>query len=227
MKPILFNTEMVRAILSGQKTTTRRIAKAKQEPRLHPNETTVPALLDDDTWTLEIEQFPLIFEGHYIPPYEEGDILYVREAWTRGYAQVDNVGNSRFVEHLKDDGSKYDEISKYYYRADFDLDNKSIKWHPSLHLPKSASRIFLKVKKVTLEHLSKITPLEIYNEGVCSPWADDGVMRADEGNIAAQRAAFKKLWDGTVNEKDLDRFGFDADPLVWVIEFEKIPQLWR
>ena len=81
-KPILFNTEMVRAILREQKTATRRIAKPKIAPLIHADETFTPVECDDGSWTLEIDQYPeMIYEGVYYPPCFPGDTLYVRETW--------------------------------------------------------------------------------------------------------------------------------------------------
>lgn len=211
-KPILFNTEMVKAILQGRKTATRRIAKPKVEARIKPGETFTPVECDDGSWTLEIDQYPgTIYEGIYYPPCFPDDILYVRETW----------------------GLYHQEPFFFVYKADSTPDNEydsdpSWKWRPSIHMPKSAARIFLKVTNVTLERLQSIDAVGIGAEGVSCPQAMLDAFPDDlESMIRYEnelREKFKRLWDGTVNKKDIDRFGFDADPLVWVIEFEKIKQ---
>lgn len=146
MKPILFNTEMVRAILDGRKSCTRRIVKPQQ----------LVGLLPDKCKNGVPEEFlkekKLMFKPYcnmtdielintaYKAPYQRGDILYVRETWCKG-------------------------LERYIYRADYSdtekfyRDGKEIemKWHPSLHMPKDAARIFLRVTNVRVERLQDIT----------------------------------------------------------------------
>ena len=207
-KPILFNTQMVRAILRKQKTTTRRIAKPQIAPCFRASETFTPVECDDGSWTLEIDQYPgTIYEGVYYPPCFPGDTLYVRETWACPEP------HSRFLYR-----ANYSETEKFYR----DGKEVTIKWHPSLHMPKSAARIFLKVTNVTLERLQNITATDITAEGVSLPKAIPDDLESTVKYENELRKEFKALWDSTVNKKDIDRDGFDADPLVWVIEFEKI-----
>lgn len=191
IKPILFNTEMVRAILDGKKTCTRRIVKG--------------AIPDDAMWgyTMFTPKGCVSCRGVYADeydekffrlPYQQGDILYVRETWCKG--------------------SWMNEKERYYYKAD-DNDFHCV-WHPSIHMPKEAARIWLKVTDVRVERLHDITGKSVLREGINSHVHPD----ADyfDGN---QREVFAELWDSTIKKSDLDRYGWDANPWVWVIEFER------
>ena len=126
------------------------------------------------------------------PPYKPGDILYVRETWCKG-----SWGN---------------EKERYYYKAD---DNDFYcTWHPSTHMPKEAARIWLKVTDVRVERLQDITSEQICKEGV--EVEDPYVLNGEE-----KRYAFSVLWNSTIKKSDLDRYGWQANPHVWVIEFER------
>lgn len=118
IKPILFNTEMVRAILDGRKSCTRRLVKflTKKNP----------------LWTGYIKDGLMLYNGRNEPcirnaPYQPGDILYVRETWCA--LPVNEAGHMR-------------GHCVYYYRADGELRPEGWrgKWHPSIHMPKEAAR---------------------------------------------------------------------------------------
>lgn len=185
VKPILFNTEMVRAILDGRKTCTRRLVKF-----LHG---------ENPQWTGYVKDGPMLYNGKNEPcvrkaPYQSGDILYVRETWSEWT-----------------DG--------YIYKAwegPFPQPGESavMKWHPSIHMPKEAARIFLKITDVRIERLHDIDIDGIRNEGLSSASVHVGDM-----SIALKEWAL--LWDSTVKKSDIDRYGWDANPYVWVIKFER------
>lgn len=80
-------------------------------------------------------------------------------------------------------------------------------WKPSIHMPKVAARIFLKVNNVRVERLQDITEEGTVNEGI--------------GRYGKWKLKFEKLWDSTVNKKDIDKYGWNANPYVWVISFER------
>lgn len=207
IKPILFNTEMVRAILDGRKDATRRIVKG--------------FIPDDAVWgyTAFTPKGYISCRGTFADGYgekffklpcEPGDILYVRETWT-------------------------EECGKYYYRADYDSDyldpcetlsggypascrnhpgcdgcmatSTRIHWHPSIHMPKEAARIWLKVTDVRVERLQDMTDDDAEAEG-CFDYTSTAL-------------GFPDVWDSTIKKSDLDRYGWDASPWVWVIEFER------
>lgn len=203
MKQILFNTEMVRAILDGRKSCTRRIVKPQQLVGLLPDKCKngVPEeFLKEEKLMFKpycnMTDIELINTA-YKAPYQRGDILYVRETWCKG-------------------------LERYIYRADYSdtekfyRDGKEIemKWHPSLHMPKDAARIFLRVTNVRVERLQEITTNQIEQEGVETEYPH--VLNGEE-----KKYAFQNLWNSTIKKSDLDRYGWDANPYVWVIEFER------
>ena len=216
VKQILFNTEMVRAILDGRKSCTRRIVKPQQLVGLLPDKCkngVQEEFLKEKKFMFKpycnMTDSELIMTS-YKKPYQPGDILYVRETWFKG-------------------------LKRYMYRADYSdtekfyRDGKEIemKWHPSIHMPKEAARIWLKVTDVRVERLQDITPKDAENEGVGNLFYEDigyseknyGTEVDPEYGIAKEQ--FSWLWDSTIKKSDLDFYGWDANPWVWVIEFER------
>lgn len=134
IKPILFNTDMVRAILEDRKTVTRRVVKPQPKEQLIPT----PA---SGCWPGYFAEggTPCVVR----PPYFVGDILYVRETWKQ--ATCDPAGGGYALTDL------------YLYKADEPIDTNWMmvedKWHPSIHMPKKAARIFLRVTDVRVERL--------------------------------------------------------------------------
>ncbi|MDM0678268.1 hypothetical protein QTH76_13370 [Clostridium perfringens] len=207
MKPILFNTSMVRAILDGEKTCTRRIIK-KEIPEGYEPLGFVLYPTDDK------ELGNLVFGGkganvYYAkPPYKVGDVLYVRETW--------NINPSwEFDKNYINLPSKE---SKYIYKATNDFNGG---WKPSIHMPKEAARIFLKVTSVRAERLKDITDEGCYQEGISgTSFYDEAehIQIAGIGlNDSLERATFGLLWNSTVKE---DKYSWEGNPWVWVIEFE-------
>ena len=184
MKPILFNTEMVRAILKWKKTTTRRIIKVNNVLDVIG---TSSSKCND---TFDMVLFGKLnkekignsnVKERIKAPYLPGDILYVRETWCKGSLDYQD--------------------EKYYYKAD--NNNFLCKWHPSIHMPKEAARIFLKVTDVRVERLQDMKAEDFWSEGI------------ETGDFD-----FKNLWNSTINKKDLCNYGWGANPYVWVIQFE-------
>lgn len=222
MKPILFNIEMVRAIMEGRKTVTRRVVKPQ------PPATSVVrkrgCAWDWSFW----EDCDM---GHMMKlPYHPGDILWVRETW-----------NGDWCDH-------------YIYKADGGSAKAAgyaaePKWRPSIHMPREAARIFLKVTDVRVERLQEIDGLGSFDEGAVAPmpkgclppqkpdgydgWSEEkrndwlrSMARATYiSKLEFQNRlikAFRNIWDSTIKPKDLPTYGWVADPWVWVIEFERI-----
>nr|DAV78351.1 MAG TPA: ASCH domain protein [Caudoviricetes sp.] len=198
IKPILFNTEMVRAILDGQKTCTRRVVKTRRKDACGFYVTKRP----DGSFTgvYEYDEDERMFENQLIQ-YKPGDILYVRETWCG--LPVNEAGHFR--------GHPI-----YYYKADGDLRPEGWRgaWRPSIHMPKEAARIWLKVTDVRVERLQDITLEQIYREG--AEVEEPFVLNGEE-----KRYAFSVLWNSTIKKSDLDRYGWAANPWVWVIEYER------
>ena len=218
MKPILFNTEMVRAILDGRKSCTRRIVKPQQLVGLLPDKCKngVPEeFLKEKKFMFkpycDMTDIELINTA-YKAPYQPGDILYVRETWQYLY-ELD--GNEQVIE----------DTGKYYYAAtdtipfntyvdENGVSHDHAPWRPSIHMPKEAARIWLKVTDVRVERLQEITTNQIEQEGVETEYPH--VLNGEE-----KKYAFQNLWNSTIKKSDLDFYGWDANPYVWVIEFER------
>lgn len=196
MKPILFNTAMVQAILEGRKTTTRRIAKGLKDATKVTN--------GDFKWDYKQSWMnDLGLEIH--APYHIGDILYVRETW-KSKLYADGYVDAEILYKSDDSKCYLKHISDELFSKLLKFSNKN-GWQPSLFMPREAARIFLRVKNVKIERLQDITEEGTVNEGI--------------GHYGKWKLAFEKLWDSTVNKKDLDKYGWNANPWVWVIEFER------
>lgn len=223
IKPILFNAEMVRAILDGRKTCTRRIIKTQPRSKLcyeFGGTWVYPSSSAHEIWGEEYKLPDDIAKEdlakRWNPPYHTDDILYVRETWQKA--------------GVVDDFDKVvDGTEKYYYAAgpekpcfDYWVDPETgehkdrMPWRPSIHMPKEAARIWLKVTNVRVERLQDITGQGVLKEGLNShvhPNASYFDMN--------QLEMFENLWNSTIKKSDLDRYGWDANPWVWVIEFER------
>ncbi|MBS6486401.1 hypothetical protein [Veillonella sp.] len=203
MKPILFNTAMVQAILEGRKTTTRRIIK------------------DIEPFGKVLATPKGIFSKEGLArhgQYHIGDILYVRETW------CDRWLPDGFLEGEERYGYKADGEPSYGLWGN-DSQCKLEVWIPSIHMPKEAARIFLKVISVEVERLNEMTEDEAVKEG-----AEAGYLNISGGPFGndddpqewTALEDFKDIWDSTINKKDLNEYGWNANPWVWVIEFERI-----
>ena len=208
-RPILFNTDMVKAILDGKKTETRRtmkpqpwnIGQGKDECRHEKG------FFDTGKNEWACRQcgcgiIPMKGGSYFHAPYQPEDILYVRETWQHLY-ELD--GNEEII----------DGTGRYYYAATDQLpcngyidsrgvSHENIPWKPSIHMPKEAARIFLKVTNIRPERLQ-----DIDDNGVVA----EGLQIGDP---------FDELWNSTVKKADQDRYGWDANPWVWVINFKRL-----
>ena len=183
MKPILFNIEMVRAIMEGRKTVTRRVVKPQP-----PATSVVRKRGCAWDWSFWAD----CNMGHVMKlPYHPGDILWVRETW-----------NGDWCDH-------------YIYKADGGSAKSAgytaePKWHPSIHMPREAARLFLRVTDVRVERLQDIN--------LDPPGPKNQVVR--EG--LRYLSDFIAVWDRTIKPADLHLYGWDANPWIQVIEFERI-----
>lgn len=183
MKPILFNTENVRAILEGTKTVTRRVVKFQRgwNPK----------------FTGYIPDGAVLYGSNNIPaakaPYKAGDILWVRETWNCLPIPEPLRGTSK----------------TYWYKADGSEPRD--KWRPSIFMPREAARIFLRVTDVRVERLDDMTTDDVFMEGVFPTSTFEHI-----------RDRWHQVWDSTIKPKDRPTYGWEANPWVWVIEFERI-----
>ena len=196
-KPILFNAEMVRAILDGRKTVTRRAVKPQHLRVL------------DSPYHKEHPEVPdkVLIEKLCKPPYEPGCCLYVRETWGCYERYWWEAGYYLYR-------SDYPNGAKtYLFNGDSNIVCDLPKWHPSIHMPKEAARIFLRVTDVRVERLKEIE----------NGWQFDkeGIV-FEHGFISEAWRDFQRLWDSAIKPKDRDKYGWAANPYVWVIEFERV-----
>ena len=179
MKPILFNTEMVRAIQEGRKTVTRRVIKPQPEGK--------PVPMDDGScWP----GYFAIQSTHKViqPSYHPGDVLWVRETW----AKIDG---------------------EYVYRADDEIPEgwHLTVWKPSIHMPREAARIFLRVTDLRAVQLQAMGHEDAEQEGC---WCG-------ESGLDMPLDKFASLWDRTIKPGNLSAYGWEANPWVWAIYFER------
>lgn len=243
MKPILFSTPMVKAILAGNKTMTRRVVKGLPD--------------DQSGCDLGIIKRPdgsLTGYGFEKVPYQPGDILWVRETWN-----CIRFGNGKTVPFQ----------TEYWYKADESGDNPDNKWRPSIFMPREAARIFLRVKGVRVERVQEISETDAIAEGVTrlfdsmtdqefQTWSTNvfrhsGVAVGEKvkqpftnylwhghpdipvklvdawpwqySGYESARDSFSSLWQ-LINAAR--GFGWDTNPWVWVVEFERCerPEGW-
>jgi len=199
---IIFNAEMVRAVLEGRKTQTRRVI--------------VPSMRTADT-QFELHQQP---DGSWVPmhTFDEGsfdskgcerpikcpfgavgDRLWVRETWAEagGSAPELQLYRANYPAHVP---SHYENVPPA----------ESIRWRPSIHMPRWASRITLEITGVRVERLASISPDDARSEGYPAE------READGGHLDPW-LWFRGLWDGIYPEQS-----FKANPWVWVIEFKRV-----
>lgn len=223
-RPMLFNGDMVRAILSGQKTVTRRLVKGGQIPA----EDTSIAIGERQRWSAIAQRDPrygfCVFgatEAECAKELEEfapcpygrpGDRLWVRETTEADYSTCDSVVLSRYaadkepVTYLADDdGEAIQAISHWCYPRDS---------RPSIHMTRSACRILLEITAVRVERLHDITRSDIRAEGLqCPP-----ELAGDDTSPNYRDwypAAWRDLWNSTGGD-------WDANPWVWVVEFKRV-----
>lgn len=209
--PILFKGAMVRAILEGRKTVTRRLVT--NVPPLGTNSRPVPYLNRAGRQVWGAKAGPVLEMANASCPFgQPGDRLWVRES----FADLRGTG----IEHRPDPAGP---LSRYAYAADSPPGSHSdearkdygIKWKSSIHMPRSASRILLEITDVRVERLQDITYEQAVAEGV---YREMRVWTAtDEGGVCHKYPvpAFRDLWNSTGGD-------WDANPWVWVIEFRRV-----
>ncbi len=202
-KPILFNTEMVKAILDGRKTQTRRVVKPQPEYDIVQTNDSPPRFFDGD------------FMDHVINNYvkcpygQPGDELWVRETFTFDIGEmppIDQNGNPDLKEVI------------IYKATDHDPACYDGKWIPSIFMPREKSRIQLKVKDIRVERVQDISEDDIKAEGLSMHLMDICVVFSEKHNgTYGLREKWIELW----NSINFDRgFGWTLNPWVWVVEFE-------
>jgi len=204
--PILFNGDMVRAIIDGRKTQTRQLIK----PQPHPDFLARGVVEIRPQWPLQDGVRWFMEDGcselRACPYGGPGDTLWLRETWA--------------PDRLWKPGETITEPERVIYRADESrrrVDHCYVgRWRPSIHMPRWASRLTLEITGVRVERVHDIDGMDALAEGVLIP--DGGSY--DE-RLPQYREAFRELWDSTYAKKG---FGWDTNPWVWVIDFKKQDQ---
>lgn len=224
IKPILFNSHMVDAILDGRKTVTRQVVK-------------VPENYRDFCGTIVSKGFYAIFEQDGLPPkfpiveapYAPGDVLWVRETWNYGYFDgIDReIENSRRFEPLPigydlNTAPSHIVHDCFVYRADgcaYGTEKEKgelvpMTWRLPIHMPRDAARLWLRVTTIRVERLQVIDEAGAEAEGgQALIWKGKPVRTARED--------FAIAWGKPIKSVDYGRYGWEANPWVWVIEFER------
>lgn len=228
MKQITFNTRQVRALLDGRMTATRRAVKPPALYNIVEDEKgqCVGSQHEDEN---SVYCYPTVDDC----PYQPGDILYVQETWATHYT-ADSDGNL-----------------VYCYKADgIDLKSECLPgehntWHLSIHMPKEAERLFLRVTDVRVDRLQNMTAADTLAEGfdpnhIC-PYEHQILVSTYKGGYSCMcwtagdchnperwcdRSVAElfgiTVWNSTIKKADLPRYGWAANPWVWVIEFARI-----
>jgi hypothetical protein len=192
---------MVKAILEGRKTQTRRPIKNIVPDEWEAVNDCRNSEYGSDVSCYLLRKIPTEETGIIYPKYEMGNILYVRETWNK----------------LEDWGEYPDDEEDgraIYYKADYPPDMWDYsKWRPSIHMPKEAARIFLKVTNLRIEKLQDITIKDAKSEGVICTCPENEESRCYKGNIGH----FKELWDSIFANTQKE---WNRNPWVEVYEFE-------
>lgn len=219
-RPILFGAEMVRAILNGRKTETRRVVAPRFQVRKGGSSLPVAVKkLTDNKGVQQVDNdgYPIWIGANqkyvphwrqFAPPVREGDLLWVRETW----ATVEEDNSLKPSELFP---PNHDIPSPIYYAATQDLSSMPNigKTRPSIFMPRWASRITLRVTAVGVERVQDITEEGVIAEGVEAPRT--GESKWGEPSEAVYE--FARLWDD-INAKR--GYGWEANPWVWVIKFK-------
>lgn len=201
--PILFSTEMVEAILDGRKTQTRRVVKPQPKTQ-HRSDTRLQFYARrGENWEVKDKWAGdgfSILDSFKCPYGKPGDILWVRETWA-------SLGSGAAIEYGFKAGASDDTLDamKFY----------SLKWKPSIHMPKAACRLFLRITKVRVERLHEISDTDVMNEGAQDSWFT--LWELTGKTKPGLRPGFERLWS-KINGAE----SWQSNPWVWVVEFERV-----
>lgn len=239
-RPILFSGPMVRAILDGRKTQTRRVVtwhnSTKNTPVTHlwdfsraipsgGRYLTVPFAHPEDGWMVDPEEDTY---DRVRCIWHVGDVLWVKEAFITGWPIVDGVRDD-----CDEDGN--DLPMKTWYRATdggiswLDDDDRHVNppWKSPLFMSRHLSRLSLRITGVRVERVQEISEADAQAEGVERPILCEGPDFGEVGGIPMRghpmtgeyRDGYRELWDAINGKRG---FGWDVNPWVWVVEFERV-----
>lgn len=222
---MIFNGEMVRAILDWRKTQTRRIVSDR-----HLNLIDLGSQIGE-CYPLECGIDHANSQSYYrehCPFGKPGDRIWVRETYQGPLFDYEHM------ESYLEDSSKFEKPDFCVYRADgkpapefYDADdNLHCGWSPSIHMPRWASRITLEITDVRVERLNGISETDAEAEGINMEALFDSQDCYDciaDHNMTGRptaKGAFKYLWESIYGEEN-----WQANPWVWVIEFKVVPNV--
>lgn len=221
VRPMIFNSEMVKALIAGDKVVTRRPVSPQPEPSGRGYDWWPSNKLETMVQVGGFEEIDCDYKLEFVketvrdasPIANVGDLIYVRETF-RLFNNSDECGCS---EHCS-----CPPTGTPIYLATSGDDSES-KWKPSIHMPRSLSRITLKVTDVRIERVQGITEEQCWKEGVehidgqFDIYQLSEMARTFEGTFEDAKSSFACLWNSIYNN-------WDQNPYVWVIEFEVIHQ---
>ncbi len=207
-KPIIFSTAMVQAILDGKKVQTRRVLVARRGKWKGQTPLDVLPMKTPNEWITLMQRNPNHGEVIRCRYGSAGTVLWMRETWRTGQG-LDNL-----PPRLSGEGSPYQYKADMATIREDDVTKHSPwgKWRPSIHMPRWACRLFLKVKDIRVERVQDITEEDAEAEGAQEMHLDDLGQ-----TWKTHRRGFQTLWD-TINAKR--GYLWDTNPWVWRIEFE-------
>jgi hypothetical protein len=213
-KPMLFSSPMVKAILAGTKTQTRRVINdANSKCTAKISELDFNTFIEDslfEPYYLKIARTSDETTHRLFPRKQIGDLVWVRET----------------VSYFRQAGGSL-QREKTKYKADEKWDgNELIKWTPSIHMPKDAARIWLQITDLRVERLRHITEKDSIKEGVSrypkSPIYGYKNYLDNDGFCLTAKVSFQTLWE-KINGKE----SWDENPWVWKIEFKVVSTTGR
>ncbi|HHQ8264874.1 morphogenetic protein [Klebsiella pneumoniae] len=229
---MIFNSEMVRAILDGRKTQTRRIMKLQPKPsKSRPGDfwfsskklESMVHVSDLAPGNSPIADYHLFIQEHCCPFGAVGDRIWVRETFQGPLFDYD------LMDSYCKDPTPFEKPEFCVYKADgvpapefYDADDElHCCWRPSIHMPRWASRILLEITDVRVERLNAISEEDATAEGV--PPAGSllpdypGTFLTPKGDFATAKVAFQRLWESIYGEES-----WKANSWVWVISFKRV-----
>lgn len=216
-RPIIFNEYQVRALLDGSMTQTRRIMKVQPSEHFTPMNMALetdyeahwytPGIVDKhgylqpskhDVFGVASED-----EGYTCPFGAVGDCIWVRETWNKYGGLVTYRADYDWIEDMKKEMACHASYPK---------------WHPSIHMPRWASRILLEITDVRVERLNDISQEDAQAEGMeLTGWRPTYSDPDSGGEVWTPYDNFALLWESIYGEES-----WQSNPWVWVIEFKRI-----
>lgn len=214
---MIFNSEMVRAILDGRKTQTRRIMAPQPADDIERSAFPNP---DAIGWKSSLKHKHGSTTAHFCPFGAVGDRILVRETFQGPLFDYEQM------EAFLEDGSKFEKPEFCQYAADGGHrpeyqdadDNLRHGWRPSIHMPRWASRILLEITDVRVERLNSISQEDAQAEGLeLTGWRPTYSDPDSGGEVMTPYDNFAELWSSIYGDES-----WQANPWVWVIEFKRV-----